>query len=47
MLVTARHAAPSTCTPQDKQTGFSKRNKDKRKNKIKQSHIRIQTLASQ
>jgi hypothetical protein len=27
--ITARHAAPATCTPRDKQTRFSKRNKDK------------------
>jgi hypothetical protein len=33
ILVTARHAVPTTCTPQDKQTQFSKRNKDKRKTK--------------
>jgi hypothetical protein len=32
-LVTARHAALATCTPWDKQTWFSKRNKDKRKMK--------------
>jgi hypothetical protein len=31
VLVTIRHAAPATCTPRDKQTRFSKRNKDKRK----------------
>jgi hypothetical protein len=30
-LVTARHATPATCTPRDKQTRFSKRNKGKRK----------------
>jgi hypothetical protein len=33
ILVAARHAAPATCTPRDKQTRFSKRNKDKRKTK--------------
>jgi hypothetical protein len=33
ILVTARHTAPATCTSQDKQTWFSKRNKDKRKTK--------------
>jgi hypothetical protein len=32
-LVTAHHAAPTTCTPRDKQTQFSERNKDKRKTK--------------
>jgi hypothetical protein len=32
ILVAVRHAAPTTCTPQDKQTRFSKRNKDKGKN---------------
>jgi hypothetical protein len=31
ILVTPRHAAPATCTPRDKQTRFSKWNKDKRK----------------
>jgi hypothetical protein len=29
ILVAAHHAAPATCTPQDKQTRFSKWNKDK------------------
>jgi lipid II:glycine glycyltransferase (peptidoglycan interpeptide bridge formation enzyme) len=29
ILVTARHAAPATCTSQDKQTRFFKRNKEK------------------
>jgi hypothetical protein len=33
ILVAARHAAPTTCTPRDKQTQFSKRNKDKSKTK--------------
>jgi hypothetical protein len=33
MLVAARHTAPATCIPQDKQTRFSKQNKDKRKTK--------------
>jgi hypothetical protein len=33
IIVTARHAAPATCTPRDKQMRFSKRNKDKRKTK--------------
>jgi hypothetical protein len=32
-LIAARHAAPATRTPQDKQTWFSKQNKDKRKTK--------------
>jgi hypothetical protein len=27
ILITARHAAPATCTPRDKQTRFSKQNK--------------------
>jgi hypothetical protein len=31
VLIAARHAAPATCTPRDKQTQFSKRNKDKEK----------------
>jgi hypothetical protein len=31
ILIAARHAAPATCTPRDKQTRFSKQNKDKRK----------------
>jgi hypothetical protein len=29
VLVAVRHAAPATCTPRDKQTRFSKRNKGK------------------
>jgi hypothetical protein len=33
VLVAAHHAAPATCTPRDKQTRFSERNKDKRKTK--------------
>jgi hypothetical protein len=33
ILIVARHAAPATCTPQDKQTWLSKWNKDKRKTK--------------
>jgi hypothetical protein len=33
VLVAARHAAPATCTPWDKQTRFSKWNKGKRKTK--------------
>jgi hypothetical protein len=33
ILIAAHHAAPTTCTPRDKQTRFSKRNKDKRKTK--------------
>jgi hypothetical protein len=36
VLVAARHAAPTTCTPRDKQTRFSERNKGKRK--IKQNY---------
>jgi hypothetical protein len=33
VLIVARHAALATCTPRDKQTRLSKRNKDKRKTK--------------
>jgi hypothetical protein len=33
ILIAACHATPATCTPWDKQTWFSKRNKDKRKTK--------------
>jgi hypothetical protein len=33
ILIAARHAACSTCTPRDKQTRFSKRASDKRKTK--------------
>jgi hypothetical protein len=33
VLVATRHAAHATCTPRDKQTWFSKQNKDKRKTK--------------
>jgi hypothetical protein len=47
ILITARHAAPATYTPRDKQTWFSKWNKDKKKKKIKLSLIRIQTSPSQ
>jgi hypothetical protein len=38
ILIAARHATPVTCTPRDKQTRFSKPNKDKRKNKTKQTY---------
>jgi hypothetical protein len=31
IIIAACHAAPATCTPQDKQTRFSKRNNGKRK----------------
>jgi hypothetical protein len=37
ILVATHHAAPVTCTPWDKQTWFSKRNKDKRK--IKRDYL--------
>jgi hypothetical protein len=33
VLITAHHAAPTLCTPRDKQTRFSERNKGKRKTK--------------
>jgi hypothetical protein len=33
VLVATRHAAPATCTPRDKQTRFSERNKGKIKTK--------------
>jgi hypothetical protein len=33
ILITARHTALATCTPRDKQTRFSKRNKHDRKTK--------------
>jgi hypothetical protein len=33
VLIAARHAAPATCTPRDKQMRFFKRNKNKRKMK--------------
>jgi hypothetical protein len=33
ILVAAHNAAPTTCTPRDKQTRFSTRNKDKGKNR--------------
>jgi hypothetical protein len=46
ILVAARHVAPATCTPRDKLTRFSKRNRDKGKT-TKMSSIRIQTSASQ
>jgi hypothetical protein len=36
VLIAARHAAPATCTPRDKHTWFSDRNKGKRK--TKQNH---------
>jgi hypothetical protein len=47
VLIAARHAAPTTCTPWDKQTQFFKRNKDKKKNKMNLSRIQIQTSPSQ
>jgi hypothetical protein len=48
ILISARHAAPATCTLRDKQTWFSKWNKYKRKEKQnKLSRIRIQTSPSQ
>jgi hypothetical protein len=47
VLVVARHAAPATCTPRNKQTWFSKWNKGKQKNKTKLSRIQIQTSPSQ
>jgi hypothetical protein len=31
ILIVTCHTAPATCTPRDKQTRFSERNKDKRK----------------
>jgi hypothetical protein len=33
LLIAACHAAPTTCTPRDKQTRFFERNKGKRKTK--------------
>jgi hypothetical protein len=33
VLVAARHTTPATCTPRNKQTRFSERNKGKRKTK--------------
>jgi hypothetical protein len=39
-IVTARHAATAACTPRDKQTRFSERNKGKRK--IKQNYLRFE-----
>jgi hypothetical protein len=44
--VAARHAASATCTPRDKQTRFSKQNRDKGKT-TKMSWIWIQTSTSQ
>jgi hypothetical protein len=38
ILIAARHTAPTTCTPRDKQTRFSERNKDKRKTKQNVPH---------
>jgi hypothetical protein len=35
ILIAAHHAAPATCTPRDKQTRFSKQNKEKRKKQNK------------
>jgi hypothetical protein len=46
ILVTARHVAPATCTPRDKQTRFSTWNKTKGKT-TEMSRIRIQTPAYQ
>jgi hypothetical protein len=33
VFVAARHVAPASCTPRDKQTRFSERTKDKEKQK--------------
>jgi hypothetical protein len=46
ILIVVCHAVPVTCTPRDKQTWFSKWNKDKGKT-IKMSWIRIQISVSQ
>jgi hypothetical protein len=46
IVVAARHAAPATCTPWDKQMRFSTWNKDKYKT-TEISQIQIQTLPSQ
>jgi hypothetical protein len=46
ILITARHATPTTCTPWDKPTRFSKQNKDKGKT-TKMSRIWIQISACQ
>jgi hypothetical protein len=46
ILVAAHHVAPVTCTPWEKQTWFSTRNKNKGKT-TKTSRIQIQTEASQ
>jgi hypothetical protein len=40
VLIAARDATPTTCTPHDKQTRFFKRNKDKQK--IKQNYPRFE-----
>jgi hypothetical protein len=46
ILVAACHAALATCAPRDKETQFSKRNKDKGKT-MKLFWIQIQTLPIQ
>jgi hypothetical protein len=46
ILIAARHVAPTTCTPRDKKTRFSKWTKDKCKT-TELSRIQIQTLPSQ
>jgi hypothetical protein len=46
ILIVARHAVLATYTPRDKQTRFSKRNKDKGKT-TEMSWIRIQISPSQ
>jgi hypothetical protein len=37
--VAARHVAPDSCTPRDKQTRFSERTRGKEKQKQKQKHL--------
>jgi hypothetical protein len=46
ILITVRHATPTTCTPRDKQTPFSNRNKNKGKT-TEPSQIWFHTSPSQ
>jgi hypothetical protein len=47
ILVADRYATPVTCTPRDKQTWFSKRNKDRGSRTTEISRIQIQISTSQ
>jgi hypothetical protein len=41
IFIAARHAAPATCTPRDKQTRFLKRNKSKKNETVPDSNSNL------